>query len=94
MKNRIIIHADFDYFYAQCEEIRKPQLRTVPVAVCVFSDRGGDSGAIATANYTVKWCKSRHVNNNCKKKASSFPTYSKISANSLIISIAFCDMSE
>ena len=54
MKNRIIIHADFDYFYAQCEEIRKPQLRTVPVAVCVFSDRGGDSGAIATANYTAR----------------------------------------
>ena len=54
MKNRIIIHADFDYFYAQCEEIRKPQLRTVPIAVCVFSDRGGDSGAIATANYTAR----------------------------------------
>ena len=54
MKKRIIIHADFDYFYAQCEEIRKPQLRTVPVAVCVFSDRGGDSGAIATANYTAR----------------------------------------
>ena len=52
--NRIIFHIDFDYFYAQCEEIRRPDLKTKPVAVCVFSDRGGDSGAIATANYTAR----------------------------------------
>ncbi len=52
--NRIVFHIDFDYFYAQCEEIRKPELKTKPVAVCVFSDRGGDSGAIATANYTAR----------------------------------------
>ena len=45
---------DFDYFYAQCEEIRKPDLKTKPVVVCMFSDRGGDSGAIATANYTAR----------------------------------------
>ena len=54
MENRIIFHIDFDYFYAQCEEIRNPELKTKPVAVCVFSDRGGDSGAIATANYTAR----------------------------------------
>ncbi len=52
--SRVIFHIDFDYFYAQCEEIRKPELKTKPVAVCVFSDRGGDSGAIATANYTAR----------------------------------------
>ena len=51
MKNRIVFHIDFDYFYAQCEEIRRPELKTKPVSVCVFSDRGGDSGAIATTNY-------------------------------------------
>ena len=51
---RIVFHIDFDYFYAQCEEIRKPDLKTKPVAVCIFSDRGGDSGAIATANYTAR----------------------------------------
>jgi DNA polymerase IV (DinB-like DNA polymerase) len=51
---RIIFHIDFDYFYAQCEEVRKPELKTKPVCVCVFSDRGGDSGAIATANYTAR----------------------------------------
>ncbi|MGI0027052.1 MAG: Y-family DNA polymerase, partial [Nitrosopumilaceae archaeon] len=37
-----------------CEELRNPELKTEPVAVCVFSDRGGDSGAIATANYIAR----------------------------------------
>ena len=54
MEQRIIFHVDFDYFYAQCEELRNPELKTKPVAVCVFSDRGGDSGAIATANYVAR----------------------------------------
>jgi DNA polymerase IV (DinB-like DNA polymerase) len=54
MTSRIIFHIDFDYFYAQCEEIRRPDLKTRPVAVCVYSDRGGDSGAIATANYLAR----------------------------------------
>jgi len=47
----VVFHIDFDYFFAQCEEIRTPDLKSKPVCVCVFSDRGGDSGAIATANY-------------------------------------------
>ena len=54
MTQRIVLHIDFDYFYAQCEEIRNPDLKTKPVSVCMFSDRGGDSGAIATANYTAR----------------------------------------
>ncbi|MBI3842893.1 MAG: DNA polymerase IV [Thaumarchaeota archaeon] len=54
MEQRIVFHIDFDYFYAQCEEIRNPELKSKPVAVCVFSDRGGDSGAIATANYVAR----------------------------------------
>jgi len=52
--NRIVFHIDFDYFFAQCEEVRSPELKTKPVVVCVFSDRGEDSGAIATANYTAR----------------------------------------
>jgi DNA polymerase IV (DinB-like DNA polymerase) len=51
---RVIFHVDFDYFFAQCEEIRDQSLKTKPVAVCIFSDRGGDSGAIATANYIAR----------------------------------------
>lgn len=54
LNNRIVFHIDFDYFFAQCEEVRSPELKTKPVAVCVFSDRGGDSGAIATANYIAR----------------------------------------
>ncbi|MBS3925255.1 MAG: DNA polymerase IV [Nitrosarchaeum sp.] len=54
MESRIIFHIDFDYFFAQCEEIRAANLKTKPVCVCVFSDRGGDSGAIATANYIAR----------------------------------------
>lgn len=54
MSGRIIFHIDFDYFFAQCEEIRNQSLKTRPVAVCIFSDRGGDSGAIATANYIAR----------------------------------------
>jgi len=51
---RVVFHIDFDYFYAQCEEVRAPELKTKPVCVCVFSNRGGDSGVIATANYTAR----------------------------------------
>lgn len=50
----MVFHIDFDYFYAQCEETRSPKLKTKPVCVCVFSDRGGNSGAIATANYIAR----------------------------------------
>ena len=54
MGARVVFHVDFDYFFAQCEEIRTPDLKLKPVCVCVFSDRGGDSGAIATANYIAR----------------------------------------
>ena len=54
METRVVFHIDFDYFYAQCEETRSPELKSKPVCVCVFSERGGDSGAIATANYTAR----------------------------------------
>jgi len=54
LETRVVFHIDFDYFYAQCEEIRSPELKSKPVCVCIFSDRGGDSGAVATANYTAR----------------------------------------
>jgi DNA polymerase IV (DinB-like DNA polymerase) len=53
-KTRIIFHIDFDYFYAQCEELRDPSLKGKPIVVCVFSARGGDSGAVATSNYKAR----------------------------------------
>lgn len=54
LDSRVVMHVDFDYFYVQCEEIRRPDLRPKPVCVCVYSDRGGDSGAVATANYAAR----------------------------------------
>jgi len=54
VEQRIVFHIDFDYFYAHCEELRNPELKAKPVTICVFSDRGGDSGAIATANYVAR----------------------------------------
>ena len=51
---KIIIHVDFDYFYAQCEEIRNPAMKTKPVVICVFSGRTEDSGVVSTANYLAR----------------------------------------
>ncbi len=53
-KERIIFHIDFDYFFAQCEELRTPELRGKPVVVCVYSGRTEDSGAVSTANYEAR----------------------------------------
>jgi DNA polymerase IV (DinB-like DNA polymerase) len=52
--SRIIMHVDFDYFFAQCEELRRPELRSLPVVVCVFSGRTEDSGVVSTANYVAR----------------------------------------
>jgi DNA polymerase IV (archaeal DinB-like DNA polymerase) len=51
---RIIALVDLDYFYAQCEQLRKPELKGKPVVICMYSARGGDSGAVATANYEAR----------------------------------------
>ena len=51
---KIIFHIDFDYFYAQCEEIRKPELRNIPSVVCVYSGREEDSGVVSTCNYEAR----------------------------------------
>ena len=51
---RVIGHIDFDYFYAQVEEVEKPSLKARPVIVCVFSGRTEDSGVVSTANYKAR----------------------------------------
>lgn len=53
-KTRIIAHVDLDYFFAQCEERKNPAYKGKPVVVCVYSARGGDSGAVSTANYVAR----------------------------------------
>jgi DNA polymerase IV (DinB-like DNA polymerase) len=48
------MHVDLDYFYAQCEENSKPEIRAKPVVVCVYSGRTEDSGAVSTSNYLAR----------------------------------------
>ena len=50
---RIIGLMDLDYFYAQCEQLRRPELKGKPVVVVMPSIREG-SGAIATCNYEAR----------------------------------------
>lgn len=106
MEQRIIFHVDFDYFFAQCEEIRSPNLKTKPVVVCVYSDRGGDSGAIATANYMARkfGVKSGMPIHIAKKKLESrtdsaflptdFDYYSDISEQAMKIIEGYADVFE
>jgi len=106
MKDRIVFHVDFDYFYAQCEEIRNPQLKGKPVVVCIFSDRGSDSGAVATANYTARefsvksgipiaFAKSRLKNNpESVFLPADFDYYSDVSSSAMTIIESFADVFE
>ena len=106
MENRIVLHVDFDYFYAQCEENRNPDLKGKPVVVCIFSDRGGDSGAVATANYTARkfGVKSgipiAFAKNRLKDRLESvflsadFDYYSDISSSAMSIIECFADVFE
>jgi DNA polymerase IV (DinB-like DNA polymerase) len=46
--------ADFDYFFAQCEELRNPTIKDKPVVVGVYSGRTEESGAVSTSNYIAR----------------------------------------
>ena len=54
MQNRVVMLVDFDYFYAQCEELRNPAIRDKPVVVGVYSGRTEESGAVSTSNYIAR----------------------------------------
>ncbi len=51
-KFRAIALVDFDYFYAQCEELRNPSYKGLPIAVCMLT--GENTGAVASANYVAR----------------------------------------
>ena len=51
---RVVLLVDLDAFYASVEELRHPELKGKPIAICMFSGRTADSGAIATANYKAR----------------------------------------
>lgn len=105
MEQRIVFHVDFDYFFAQCEELRNPELKTKPVAVCVFSDRGGDSGAVATANYLarkydvksgmpIRFAKKRLEGTDAVFLPTDFGYYSEISQKAMDVMKEFADIFE
>jgi len=54
MQQRVIMLADFDYFFAQCEELRNPTIKDKPVVVGVYSGRTEESGAVSTSNYIAR----------------------------------------
>lgn len=45
---------DLDYFFAQCEELRHPELKKKPVVVGMYSGRTEESGVVSTANYLAR----------------------------------------
>ncbi len=54
MQSRVVFLADFDYFFAQCEELRNPSIKDKPVVVGVYSGRTEESGAVSTSNYVAR----------------------------------------
>lgn len=93
---KIIFHIDFDYFYAQCEEIRKPELRNIPSVVCVYSGREEDSGVVSTCNYearkydikaamAIRLAKSRLKDVEAIFLPTDMPYYQEISRNAMRI---------
>ena len=54
MQTRVIMLVDFDYFYAQCEELRNPAIKDKRVVVGVYSGRTQESGAVSTSNYIAR----------------------------------------
>jgi len=51
---RVVAFVDLDYFFAQVEEVERPELVGKPVVVCVYSGRSEDSGVVSTANYPAR----------------------------------------
>jgi len=54
MQNGVVMLVDFDYFFAQCEELRNSTLKDKPVVVGVYSGRTEESGAVSTSNYLAR----------------------------------------
>ncbi len=51
---KIVLSIDIDYFFAQCEEVRTPELVGRPIVICVYSGRTDESGVVSTANYIAR----------------------------------------
>jgi len=53
-KNKIILHIDMDYFFAQIEERENPQFKGKPVVVGADPKGGRGRGVVSTANYIAR----------------------------------------
>jgi DNA polymerase IV (DinB-like DNA polymerase) len=51
---RIILHVDMDYFFAQIEERENPQFKGKPVVVGADPKEGKGRGVVSTANYEAR----------------------------------------
>ncbi|MDP2641167.1 MAG: DNA polymerase IV [Candidatus Yanofskybacteria bacterium] len=54
MDQRIILHMDMDYFFAQIEERDSPQFRGKPLVVGADPKGGKGRGVVSTANYKAR----------------------------------------
>jgi len=54
MNQRIILHIDMDYFFAQIEERENPQFKGKPVVVGADPKGGKGRGVVSTANYIAR----------------------------------------
>lgn len=50
-EQKMYLHVDMDYFFAQIEERRRPMAKGKIIVVCVYSGRTPDSGVVSTVNY-------------------------------------------
>ncbi|MEM3075378.1 MAG: DNA polymerase IV [Candidatus Bilamarchaeaceae archaeon] len=53
-KQRIVLHLDLDYFFAQAEEREHPEYAGKPIIVCVYTDAERGRGVVSTANYSAR----------------------------------------
>ncbi len=54
MKEKIILHIDMDYFFAQIEERENPQFKGKPVVVGADPKKGKGRGVVSTCNYKAR----------------------------------------
>ncbi|MBU2577218.1 DNA polymerase IV, partial [Patescibacteria group bacterium] len=51
---RIILHIDMDYFFAQVEERENPRFKGKPVVVGADPKEGKGRGVVSTSNYQAR----------------------------------------
>ncbi len=51
---RVIMLVDMDYFFAACEELKKPELKGKPVVVGADPKGGNGRGVVSTCNYEAR----------------------------------------